>query len=79
MKRYRINLDTMRDVNTFVSVATKYNNFKIKLTDGEDYTVNGKSLLGAAYTIEWSKVYCLVPDECDIYNDIKDFIIEENE
>ena len=79
MKRYRITLDTMSAVNKFVEIATRYKDFKIKLTDGEDYTVNGKSLLGAAYTIEWNKIYCLVPEDCDIYNDIEEFIIEEDE
>ena len=55
--RYRIRLDTMSDVNNFVKMASK-NPGKITLTDGENFTVNGKSLLGAMYTMEWKQVFC---------------------
>ena len=41
--RYRIRLDTMSDVNNFVRMASK-NPGKITLTDGENFTVNGKHI-----------------------------------
>ena len=39
--RYKIRLDTMADINRFVGIATKYSG-KIALTDGDNFTVNGK-------------------------------------
>ena len=74
--RYKIRLDTMADVNRFVGIATKYNG-KIALTDGDNFTVNGKSLLGAMYTFEWEHIYC--ESENEIYHLIKDFIVGDSE
>ncbi len=74
--RYRIRLDTMSDVNRFVKMATK-NTGKITLSDGENFTVSGKSLLGAMYTMEWDQVFC--ESENEIYYEIKDFIVDESD
>jgi hypothetical protein len=76
MKKYRIRLDTMADVNRFVGIATQIPG-KLTLTDDENFTVNGKSLLGAMYTFEWDQIFC--QSENEIYFKIKDFIIEESE
>lgn len=72
--KYKIRLDTMSDVNNFVKIATSYPG-KITLTDGENFTVSGKSLLGAMYTMEWDRIYC--NSDKEIYHLIKDFIEEE--
>lgn len=72
--RYQIRLETMSDVNRFVKIATACPT-KIMLTDGDSFSVSGKSLLGAMYTMEWDKVYC--ESEKEIYHLIKDFIVEE--
>lgn len=74
--RYRIRLDTMTDVNRFVKIATAHKG-KITLSDGEDFFVSGKSLLGAMYTMEWDQVYC--ESENEIYYQIKDFIVDESD
>lgn len=66
----------MADVNRFVGIATKEKG-KIVLTDGDNYTVNGKSLLGAMYTFEWDQIYC--ESESELYLKIKDFIVDESE
>ena len=76
MRKYRIRLDTMADVNRFVGIATKIPG-KMILTDDENFTVNGKSLLGAMYTFEWDQIFCQSEEE--IYFKIKDFIIDESE
>ena len=72
--KYRIRLDTLSDVNRFVKIATEYPG-KITLTDGDNFSVSGKSLLGAMYTMEWDQVYC--ETEHEIYHLIKDFVEEE--
>lgn len=73
--RYRIRLETMADVNKFVGIATKIQG-KLTLTDGDNFTVNGKSLLGAMYTFEWDQIYC--ESETEIYHLIKDFIVGDS-
>ena len=72
--KYKIRLETLSDVNKFVKVASRYPG-KIILTDGENFSVNGKSLLGAMYTVEWDQIYC--ESENEIYHLIKDFVDEE--
>ena len=74
--RYRIRLETMTDVNNFVKFATKHPG-TIVLSDGEDFTVSGKSLLGAMYTMEWDQVFC--ESDTEIYHGIKDFIVDESD
>lgn len=72
--KYKIRLDTLSDINKFVKIATAYPG-KITLTDGDNFTVNGKSLLGAMYSMEWENVYC--QSDAEIYYLIKDFVEEE--
>ena len=74
--RYKIRLDTMADVNRFVGIATKHSG-KIALTDGHNFTVNGKSLLGAMYTFEWDQIFC--ESDHEIYHLISDFIVGDSE
>ncbi len=74
--RYRIRLDTMSDVNKFVKLATKHTG-KIMLSDGDAFSVSGKSLLGAMYTMEWDQVFC--ESDTEIYRLIKDFIVDESD
>ena len=74
--RYRIRLETMAEVNKFVGIATKVNG-SLTLTDGDNFTDNGKSLLGAMYTFEWERIFC--ESEHEIYHLIKDFIVEESD
>lgn len=72
--KVKIRLDTQSDVAKFVNVATKID-VPVHLTDGQNFKVSGKSLLGAIYTMEWDEVFC----ECDkdIYSLIDDFVIIE--
>ncbi len=74
--RYRIRLETMSDINRFVGIAGKHPG-PIMLTDGDNFTVSGKSLLGAMYTFEWERIYCESEDE--IYYLIRDFIVEDSD
>ena len=73
--RYKIRLDTMAEINRFVGIATKYSG-KIMLTDGDNFSVSGKSLLGAMYTFEWEQIFC--ESETEIYHLIKDFIVGDS-
>jgi hypothetical protein len=72
--RVRIRLDTLSDVNNFVSAVSGVND-TVHLTDGSNLTVSAKSVLGAIYTMEWNEVYCTC--DKDIYRLIQNFIVEE--
>ncbi len=71
--KYKIELVTFKDINDFVKIAEKHD-FKIKLTDGDDFCVNAKSLMGAMATVEWDNLYC--ESEKDIYSEISKYIID---
>jgi hypothetical protein len=73
MFKYKIGLETMTDIQKFVSISTKLKG-DIQLIDDNAYCVNGKSLLGAISTIEWDDLYCV--SDRDIRKDIAEFIIE---
>jgi hypothetical protein len=57
MTRTKIRLDTMSDVNKFVSEMNKVND-KVWLEDDDGNRVSAKSLLGALYSMEWKRIYC---------------------
>ncbi len=73
MYKHKIELVTTSDIVKFVNIATAEKG-SVKLIDDTGFCVNGKSLLGAMATVEWSSLYC-VSDE-DIYTKIKDYCVE---
>ena len=73
MHKYKINLETNKDIIDFVNIATTVEGY-VHLMDGEGFKVNGKSLLGAVATVEWDSLYC--ESENDIYSKIEKYIAE---
>lgn len=72
MHKYKIELVTITDIQNFVNVVSSLPG-KITLTDGSDFCVNAKSLLGAMATVEWSELYCVSSEP--IYTSIQKFCI----
>lgn len=72
MSKQKIELVTMNDIKEFVNIVAALPG-EIKLVDGREFCVNGKSLLGVAASIEWDELYCV--SENDIYNKIKKFCV----
>jgi hypothetical protein len=70
--KVQIRLDTMRDVQDFVRIATKMEG-AVHITDGAGLKVSAKSLLGALYAMEFEELWC--ESENDIYRNIEDFIV----
>lgn len=58
--RCRLRLDTLTDVNKFVSVVSDIPE-RVVLEDDDGHCVSAKSLLGSIYALEWSSIYC----KCD--------------
>lgn len=74
MFKTKIRLDTMTDVNKFVSITSTINS-KVYLQDGKDFCISAKSILGGLAAIEWNEIYCI--SEEDIYNKISMFATNE--
>ena len=72
MHRHKIELVTTADIVEFVNIATNEIG-SVKLVDDTGFCVNGKSLLGAMATVEWSSLYCV--SENDIYSKISKFCV----
>ncbi len=70
MFKTKIELVGMSDINKFIAITTKLPGI-IKLTDGDNYSVSAKSLLGALASMEWDELYC--ESETDIYTHIAEF------
>lgn len=70
----KIRLDTMKDINQFVSVCSKVK-VPVYITDGAGLKVSAKSVLGVMYSMEFTDIWC----ECeeDIYNILYRFTIIE--
>ena len=72
MYKYKINLVTMSDMTEFVEIVSKVEGI-VRLTDGDGFCVNGKSILGAVATIEWNALYCV--SDTDIYSRIEKYCV----
>ena len=76
MFRYRIHLDTGKEVQDFVTICSKCPG-KIILQGEDEFgvgcTVSARSLIGTLYAMQWHSVYCVA--EHEIYHEIKDFIL----
>lgn len=68
----KIRLDKMSDINKFVDVCNALEG-KIVLSDGMEYTVNARSVLGAIASLEWNELW--VVSENDIYTAIMEWVI----
>lgn len=66
----KINIDTVSAINKFVNICSTLK-CPVHLTDGSQYTVLAKSLLGAIATTDWSEVYVVC--EQDIRSHIEEF------
>ena len=63
----------MRDVNEFVQIASQAKG-NVHITDKRHFKVNGKSLLGVMYSLEFDEIW--VESDEDIYSQISKFIVE---
>jgi hypothetical protein len=70
----KIRLDTIGDVNKFVSITSKLKG-RIVIKDSNSLCVNAKSLLGALHAMEFNELWC--ESEEDIWLDIQKFIVIE--
>jgi hypothetical protein len=61
-QRMRIRLDTQTDVANFVNIANQIKG-NVFLVDNTFNKVNGKSLMGCLYSLEFNDLYVVLEDE----------------
>jgi len=72
--RIKVNLDTLSKAKRFVDVVSQIEG-EVFLTDRyRNFIVNGKSLIGALYTMEFQEIWC--ESDTDIYGKIHEFVAE---
>lgn len=71
--RSEIHLDTLREVNAFVAKMSSVNE-PVFLIDGANLRVSAKSVIGALYTLEWSKLF--VESDIDLGEMISEFRVD---
>lgn len=71
--KYKIILDTVSDVNTFVKNVTKETEATVTVTDNRGLRVNAKSLMGMLYALEFDELWC--ESDTEIYEKIKEFVV----
>lgn len=71
---YNIELVTLSDIREFVNIATTVGG-SLKLTSGDDFSVNAKSFLGVmlAKKLNWENLTLVADHEC--YHDFNKFIV----
>lgn len=68
----KIRLDTMKDINQFVSICSKVSG-PVYITDGAGLKVSAKSILGVMYSMEFDEIWCEA--EVNLYSQLDKFII----
>lgn len=71
--KIKVNLDTMQNIYDFVKICTSINE-EIHLTNGKDFRVSAKSLIGAIATMDWNEVYA--ESDKDISFALRNFTID---
>lgn len=71
--KYKIILDTVSDVTTFVKNIISVADATVTVTDNRGLRVNAKSLMGMLYALEFDQLWC--ESDKEIYEKIKQFVI----
>lgn len=72
MHKNKIRLDTLSDVHQFVRIACQIND-QVTITDNKGLRVNGKSVLGMLYAMEFEELWC--ESDVEIYHLIEKFLV----
>lgn len=72
--RAKIRLDTMKDINQFVSICSAVS-APVYITDGAGLRVSAKSVLGVMYSMEFAEIWC--ESEADLYTQLERFTVIE--
>lgn len=77
MKRYKIGLETMTDVQTFIQLAQQFPKDSLRVADSEGHEVSAQSVLGMLYSLEWKDIFLYSKDEnASVYDAFASFVVE---
>ena len=77
MKRYKIGLETMSDVQTFIQLAQQFPKDSLRVADSEGHEVSAQSMLGMLYSLEWKDTFLYSKDEdASVYDAFASFVVE---
>ena len=77
MKRYKIGLETMTDIQTFIQLAQKFPKDSLRVADNEGHEVSAQSMLGMLYSLEWTDTFLYSKDEdASVYDAFASFVVE---
>ena len=78
MKRYKINLVTMTDIQKFIQIADSFPKDCLRVVDNEGQEVSAQSMLGMLYSLEWKNTYLYSKKEdSSVYDKFSEFVIDE--
>lgn len=76
MKRYKIRVDTHRDIQDFVKIARGFKPGSLYVEDKSGHSIDPSSLLGMLYTAEWEETYLYSIDEDEkVYSSFAEYIV----
>lgn len=77
MKRYKIGLETMTDVQNFIELARNFSKDSLRVADNEGHEVSAQSMLGMLYSLEWNDMFLYSKDEDEtVYDTFASFVVE---
>ena len=74
MNKVKIRLETLTDISKFINIVTPLPGKIIIKNSTEDFIINAKSIFVMICTLNYNDLW--LESEHDIYNHIKDFIVE---
>lgn len=75
MNRIKIRLETMTDINKFISIVTPLPGKIIIKNSTEDFIINAKSIFVMICALNYNDLW--LESENDIYSHIRDFVVVE--
>lgn len=77
MKRYKISLNTMTNIQDFIHLAEKFPKDSLRVSDNDGHEVSAQSLIGVLYSLEWNSTYLYSKDDdAKVYDIFARFMTE---
>lgn len=74
MNKVKIRLETLTDINKFINIVSQLPGKIVVKNSTEDFIVNAKSIFVMICALNYDDLW--LESEQDIYNYIKDFLVE---
>ena len=75
MHKYKIRIDTMKEAEAFAQSARNVN-ATVLVKDDDGHCVNGKSVLGMVYALEFNELWCETDSDATFF--LNPFLVGES-